>query len=288
MSRWAGDRPVVSIVCPTFQHAGFIEDALRGFLGQVTDFPFEVLVRDDASTDGTADIVRDYTLRFPNIIRAVLETENRYPQVRPASVLGPMVRGDFIATCEGDDYWIDPNKVQIQRDGLVAHPAFVASHHRVAVVESDVVVRPEKRAKRQCRDFTARELARGARIITSSVMRRNVTLLKSNDPALGIDLWTRARLGLHGGARWEGHIAPSVHRLHAGGVWSGRTEVERARAQSESFARFANEFRSAGHEDLARHYRRLAVALDLYARTAASHPAVSRAYASLRRLAWGF
>lgn len=109
MARWQGDKPIVSIRCATYQHVGFIEDALRGFLGQNTDFPFEILVRDDASTDGTAEIVRDYAQRYPNIIRAVLETENRYPEVKPGQVLGPMARGEFIALCEGDDYWIAPD-----------------------------------------------------------------------------------------------------------------------------------------------------------------------------------
>ena len=112
MARWQGDEPVVSILCPTYQHVGFIEDALRGFLGQDTDFPFEVLVRDDASTDGTAEIVRDYAERYPNIIRAVFETENRYPKIKPLQALIPMARRQFIAFCEGDDYWIDPSYLE--------------------------------------------------------------------------------------------------------------------------------------------------------------------------------
>lgn len=106
VARWQGDKPVVSIECATYQHVTFIEDALRGFLGQDTDFPFEIPVRDDASTDGTADIVRDYAERYPSIIRAVLKTENRWPEVGPRQVLEPMVRGDFVARCEGDDYWL--------------------------------------------------------------------------------------------------------------------------------------------------------------------------------------
>ena len=284
---WTGHRPIVSVLCATYQHVDFIEDAIHGFLGQETDFPFEVLIRDDASTDGTAEIVRDYAERYPNVIRAVLETENRYPSVSAGSILYPMVQGDLIAVCEGDDYWTDPSKLQVQRDGLLEHPEAVASHHPVTVVGDGSVVRPEKRALRHCRDFSAHELARGARIITCSVMRRNVPLLEARSGPLHVDMWTRARLGLHGGARWEPSIAPAVHRLHPGGTWSTRTEADRARVQRDYFTRFKEEFRLSGHEDLSRHYGRLAVALGLYERVASLHPTIARHMGAIRDRSWG-
>ena len=149
MSRWQGDKPVVSIRCATYQHVDFIEDALRGFLGQETDFPFEILVRDDASTDGTADIVRDYAERYPNIIRAVLETENRYPEVKAGQVLGPMVRGEFIAACEGDDYWIRPDILQICM-------SFMRIHSDVAAVLVDGIVVENQRIVHQSEHQRAR------------------------------------------------------------------------------------------------------------------------------------
>ena len=287
VARWSSDRPVVSVICPAYQHAGFIKDAIHGFLGQDTDFPFEVVIRDDASTDGTAEIVRDYAQRYPNVIRAVLETENRYRKEGGGAVLRSMARGEFIATCEGDDYWTDPRKLQIQHDGLVDDPAAVASHHAVTVVRDGSIVHSEKRARRQCRDFSADELARNARIITCSVMRRNVPLLEPQKGAIRVDMWTRARLGLHGGARWEGTIAPSVHRLHGGGIWSPRTESERVRLQHEHFTRFAEEFQLSRHPELARYYRRLSLALRLYGSVASLHPAVERLMASVRRRTWG-
>ena len=76
---WGGaNEPVVSICCSTFNHVKYVEDAIRGFLAQETTFAFEIIIRDDASTDGTIDIVQDYTQRYPDIIRPLFNTENRF------------------------------------------------------------------------------------------------------------------------------------------------------------------------------------------------------------------
>lgn len=113
--------PLVSIICITFDHEGFIKATLEGFLAQRTDFPFEVIIHDDHSNDGTAAIIREYAAAFPNIFVPVLQTENQYSKGRkPWTVVFPMVRGRYIAMCEGDDHWIDPTKLQRQVDALEA------------------------------------------------------------------------------------------------------------------------------------------------------------------------
>lgn len=124
MSTWLtrGD-PVVSICCATYNHVGYIEDALRGFVAQVTSFPFEIIVRDDASSDGTADIVRRYAEAYPHIVRPVLEQKNQYSQgVRATPVLVNLARGEYLALCEGDDYWITNDKLEKQVQLLREHP----------------------------------------------------------------------------------------------------------------------------------------------------------------------
>lgn len=113
--------PLVSIICITFDHEGFIKATLEGFLAQRTDFPFEVIIHDDHSSDGTAAIIREYAAEHPNIFVPVLQTENQYSKGRkPWTVVFPMVRGRYIAMCEGDDHWIDPAKLQRQVDALEA------------------------------------------------------------------------------------------------------------------------------------------------------------------------
>lgn len=109
VSNWKGDidKPVVSICCITFNHELYIEDALEGFLIQETDFAFEILIHDDASTDRTAEIIRKYEAQFPNIIKPIYQVENQYSKQVSVSFVFNVTRakGEFIAFCEGDDYW---------------------------------------------------------------------------------------------------------------------------------------------------------------------------------------
>lgn len=118
-------RPVVSICCITYNQASYIRDALDGFIKQKTEYPYEVLIHDDASTDGTAEIIREYAERYPDRIFPILQTQNQY-SIGNTSVSGlfnfPRVRGRYVAMCEGDDYWTDETKLQRQVDFMEAHP----------------------------------------------------------------------------------------------------------------------------------------------------------------------
>ena len=116
--------PLVSIVCDTYNHAPYVRRALDSFLSQITDFPFEIIVHDDASTDGTADIIRAYEAARPDLFRCVYRTENIYrkdPKILEHYVF-PLARGKYIAICEGDDYWTSPHKLQKQISYMEAHP----------------------------------------------------------------------------------------------------------------------------------------------------------------------
>lgn len=133
--RWPeSTTPLVSVWCITYNHKDFIADAIEGFLMQETTFPVEILIHDDASTDGTADIVRDYQSRYPQLIRAKLQQENQYSQGKPgARLFCASARGEFIAFCEGDDYWTSPDKLQQQFEALAARPQCSACIHDVEI-----------------------------------------------------------------------------------------------------------------------------------------------------------
>ncbi|MBQ0958441.1 glycosyltransferase [Ideonella sp. 4Y11] len=129
--RWGGQTaPVVSIVCTTYNHERYIESAIRGFLGQDCPFPFEVLIHDDASTDGTQAVIRAWQQRYPRLIKPVLQTENQMSRgVRPFELLLARAQGEFVATCEGDDYWIRPDKLRYQIGFMRQHPDVSCTAH---------------------------------------------------------------------------------------------------------------------------------------------------------------
>lgn len=117
MASWKGDpeQPVVSVLCNTYNHEIYIEDAIRGFLIQKTDFPFEVIIHDDASSDDTKQIIEHYADKYPNIIRPVFQEVNQYSQGKKPSILSfQFAKGDYIALCEGDDFWICKSKLELE------------------------------------------------------------------------------------------------------------------------------------------------------------------------------
>ena len=115
----SGD-PLVSIRCLVYNHEPYLRQCLDGFVMQQTDFPFEAIVHDDASTDGSAAIIREYAEKYPHIIKPVYETENQYSKHDGslARVMDAAMHPNskYVALCEGDDYWTDPHKLQMQVD----------------------------------------------------------------------------------------------------------------------------------------------------------------------------
>lgn len=121
-------KPLLSICCTTFNHEKFLEKTLEGFLAQQTNFSFEIVIHDDASTDRTVEIIQEYAKKDSRIV-PILQTENQYSQnikIWP-NYLFPKAQGKYIALCEGDDYWTDPLKLQKQVDFLEANPDYVIS-----------------------------------------------------------------------------------------------------------------------------------------------------------------
>jgi glycosyltransferase involved in cell wall biosynthesis len=122
------DGVVASIACATFEHGDLLDDAIRSFLMQKTDFRFEIVIRDDASTDGTRDLIADYMQRYPGIVKARIYDENQFKLGRrPGSDWMEITCGKYIAICEGDDFWIDRDKLQDQVTQLQSHPDCVIS-----------------------------------------------------------------------------------------------------------------------------------------------------------------
>lgn len=138
MASWEDLTPVVSVVCITYNHQLYIEDAIRSFLMQETNFPIEIIIHDDASMDATPQIVRFYANKYPLVIKPIFQKKNIYSK-SPNSVFISAVApacGDFIAVCEGDDFWIDSLKLQKQEYAIRSNPtASIIVHNGLMMVE---------------------------------------------------------------------------------------------------------------------------------------------------------
>lgn len=122
-------KPLVAIRTLVYNHAPYLHDYFRGILMQKTTFPFVAIVHDDASTDGSADIIREYAEKYPDIIKPIFETENQYSKhdgslKRIMDTACCSFGSKYQALCEGDDYWTDPQKLQKQVMFLEGHPAY--------------------------------------------------------------------------------------------------------------------------------------------------------------------
>lgn len=133
---------MVSVICTVYNHEKYLRKCLDGFVMQKTNFKFEVLIHDDASTDGSAGIIREYEEKYPDIIKPIYQTENQYSKGIKVSqtFLYPLIRGKYLAFCEGDDYWCDENKLQKQFDVMENHPDCSICVHRVSLLENGIVL----------------------------------------------------------------------------------------------------------------------------------------------------
>ena len=132
-------RPFVFIRCLTYNHEKFIENTLKGFVMQRTDFPFLAVVIDDFSTDGTADIIRTYERQYPDIIKGIyLPYNHRQVKADKRKYYQEYInKATYWAECEGDDYWTDPLKLQKQVDFLESHPDYSVTFHRCIHVKAE-------------------------------------------------------------------------------------------------------------------------------------------------------
>ena len=129
----------VSVLCATYNQEKYIRQTLESFVMQKTNFPFEVIVNDDASTDKTPEIIKEFSDKYPNIIKPIYQKENQYSKGIPIHIkcLFPKATGKYLAFCEGDDFWTDENKLQTQYDIMEKNPDCHLCLHKVRVVSEN-------------------------------------------------------------------------------------------------------------------------------------------------------
>jgi len=254
LARWNGQTaPLLSIVCLTYNHAAFIRQALDGFLMQETRFPFEIIVHDDASTDETPTIIAEYAARFPTIIKPILQQQNQFSLGVPfATGLFARAAGQYIAYCEGDDYWTDPRKLQIQVDFLEKHRDYVMTYHDAFMFNSQGVVRSPHMQGRYRRDASARQLMQGRPVFTLTACFRN--LVHELPPELHgvevLDICWWSLLGAHGKGKFLKEIKPAAYRVHEGGIFSMRSSKKGIQMTMHAYYSLARYYQRIGNQEL--------------------------------------
>ena len=129
----------VTVYCLVYNHEAFVSQTLEGFVSQRTSFSFKVIVHDDASTDGSRAIIEEYAERYPHIISPILQEENQYSKgVKIFSdIVAPRIDTKYVAMCEGDDYWCDENKLQMQFDYMENHPECSFCVHNTKMIDAE-------------------------------------------------------------------------------------------------------------------------------------------------------
>ena len=220
--------PLVSVLCLTYNHEKYIRDALEGFVNQKTNFPYEVFVHDDASTDNTAEIIREYADKYPDIIKPIYQKENQYS--KGISILTtfifPRMKGKYIAFCEGDDYWCNENKLQLQADWLESHPDYSFCVHNTKLVNCVNGKEQLISAYQEDRDIPVEEIIqwKSGLVQTSSYMfRKEYAEIPSVFSVKGIGDYPRALyLAMCGKVRYLSKVM-SVYRYLTSESWSMKT-----------------------------------------------------------------
>lgn len=224
--------PLVSICCITYNHENYISDAIESFLLQKTTFPFEVIVGEDCSLDCTREVIEEYRKKYPNLIKIITSDINVGIHKNFTRTLNEC-SGKYIAFCEGDDYWTDPEKLQIQVDFLESNDEYVISGHDASIVDFDgCILSHSKLQNIYKKDFSRNDLMGcNAFLLTLTWVFKNIKVSNIDEVynVLNVDTFLLSYLGQYGKSHYHSDISPAIYRVHDGGVWSkedDRTKYE--------------------------------------------------------------
>jgi glycosyltransferase involved in cell wall biosynthesis len=225
--------PKVSVIVMAYEQESFIEKCLNSILAQNVNFSVEIIVHDDASKDKTSRIAFAYARKFPHIFKVFVQKENQLSKLlkfRP--LLLSKCKGQYIANCDGDDFWTDPNKLRKQVTFLDQHPDYVMSFHdAIKLDKTGKVLTKNVLSQAARRDYTASELrvSKWGVMLIGTMMHRNVNI--DFPPEYNLvpngDNFYPMLLALHGAAKFQNEVGPLAYLQHESGMWSSKSESEK-------------------------------------------------------------
>jgi GT2 family glycosyltransferase/glycosyltransferase involved in cell wall biosynthesis len=232
------ENPLVSVTCMTYNQESYISQAIESFLSQKTKFPFEIVIGEDGSTDKTREIVLAYQKQYPGIIK-VITSEKNVGSRQNGLRIRAAAKGKYLAICDGDDYWTDPHKLQIQANFLEANSDYVVCYHDAIIVdESGKIMNTSKLPEDHKRDFSSEELKKAKGILTLSMFFRNVVKDYPEEYfyVYNGDTFLTCLLGKFGKGKYLGEIKPAAYRHHRGGVWAPLNPLEKSLRIADTYA----------------------------------------------------
>lgn len=228
---------LVTVFCLAYNHEKYIRTTLEGFVKQKTSFKFKILVHDDCSTDGTREIIREYTEKYPDLFETILQEENRYQKGIDIEdeYIFPNINSKYVAVCEGDDYWTDENKLQLQVDYMEKHPeCSLCVHNTEKIFEDGRSTGTFFNTAQKDQDYIFKDIVLSepaAYFHFSSFMWRNETMKRKN-PAFSMDGIGDYPMALEFASIGYIHYIPKVmssYRLNSIGSWSNKMDADNSK-----------------------------------------------------------
>jgi glycosyltransferase involved in cell wall biosynthesis len=210
----------VSILMITYNHENYIREAIEGVLMQKTDFKIELVIGEDFSTDRTREIVMEYLKKYPEKIKVISSETNVGAMANELRTL-KACQGKYIAFCDGDDYWTDPNKLQKQVDFLETHPDYVICFHNVQILKNQQII-DDYITRKLPSSTDIYELAKGNFIHTPSVVFKAsfIKELPNEFSISPVGDYFLYMLLAQNGRIWKFDNVMAIYRIHDGGIWS--------------------------------------------------------------------
>ncbi len=221
------ENPIVDILTCTYNHEKYISSCIEGVINQKTSFKIRHIIGEDCSTDKTREIIKSYQEKFPNLIHPIYFEKNVGAELNSRELF-KSATGKYIALLDGDDYWIDPEKLTKQVEFLENNPNYVACYHGCKFIdENENVVRESKSHNYSA--FSKDELisGRGALVTHTVVFRNVINFPKYFDDATNGDAVIWHLLGFYGAAKFMNNIEFSAYRVHSEGIWTSLSELKR-------------------------------------------------------------